>query len=132
LKHFLNPYSKDEIKPRFRDASSVKCLIGGGSDIHVSFLIMLFQAGFSLNGSNFRPYDTVGKRFLECIDQGYIPPLLTELLESSSPRIQYYDGCLIAEIQDFRLSTKSHPRPEKKHVLLQPGPDYISYGANLV
>jgi hypothetical protein len=93
---------------------------------------MLYQSGFSLNGSNFRPYDTTGKKLLECIDQGFIPTMISELFESSSVRLQHYDGCLLVEVQDFRSASFASPNPEKKHIFLQPGSDYISYNVNLM
>jgi hypothetical protein len=93
---------------------------------------MLYQDGFSLNGSNYRPYDTTGKKFLECIDQGYIPTMISELFESSSVRLQHYDVGLLVEIQDFRAASFASPIPEKKLMFLQPGNDYISYNVNLM
>ncbi|PXF45616.1 hypothetical protein BWQ96_04621 [Gracilariopsis chorda] len=53
------------------------------------------------------PYDRNSKPFLRCLDLGIIPPL--EDLPQLSQR-HYYDGCLIAEINDLR----NEPLPMSK------------------
>eukprot|EP00178_Gracilaria_changii_P021154 TRINITY_DN63004_c0_g1_i1.p1 TRINITY_DN63004_c0_g1~~TRINITY_DN63004_c0_g1_i1.p1 ORF type:complete len:1017 (-),score=140.50 TRINITY_DN63004_c0_g1_i1:2289-5279(-) len=64
------------------------------------------------------PYDRNSKQFLRCLDLGIIPP--PEDLPEMSQRY-YYDGCLIAEINDLRYSTTSKSPPSNvTRVLLRP------------
>ncbi|XP_033217171.1 transcription factor SPT20 homolog isoform X2 [Belonocnema kinseyi] len=54
--------------------------------------------------------------FLSCIDNGQLPAMLAEQLESSHSHL-FYDGCIIAEVRDYR---KHHTKPDIHHVLLKP------------
>ncbi|XP_011694965.1 PREDICTED: transcription factor SPT20 homolog isoform X2 [Wasmannia auropunctata] len=55
---------------------------------------------------------------LSCIDNGQLPAMLAEQLESSYSHL-FYDGCIIAEVRDYRRSFP-HNRAEVHHVLLKP------------
>lgn len=55
---------------------------------------------------------------LSCIDNGQLPAMLAEQLESNYSHL-FYDGCIIAEVRDYRKSY-SHNRAEVHHVLLKP------------
>jgi len=55
---------------------------------------------------------------LSCIDNGQLPAMLAEQLESSYSHL-FYDGCIIAEVRDYRRSFP-HNRAEIHHVLLKP------------
>jgi len=55
---------------------------------------------------------------LSCIDNGQLPAMLAEQLESSYSHL-FYDGCMIAEVRDYRRSFL-HNRAEIHHVLLKP------------
>ncbi|XP_071644952.1 uncharacterized protein [Temnothorax longispinosus] len=55
---------------------------------------------------------------LSCIDNGQLPAMLAEQLESSYSHL-FYDGCMIAEVRDYRRSFL-HNRAEVHHVLLKP------------
>ncbi|CAL1677563.1 unnamed protein product [Lasius platythorax] len=55
---------------------------------------------------------------LSCIDNGQLPAMLAEQLESNYSHL-FYDGCIIAEVRDYRKSF-SHIRAEVHHVLLKP------------
>lgn len=54
--------------------------------------------------------------FLSCIDNGQLPAMLAEQLESSHSHL-FYDGCIIAEVRDYR---RHHTKPDIHHVLLKP------------
>jgi len=86
----------------------------------ISFSIHLFQNGFSLNSSetNWRPYDQIGMDFLNTIDQGLIPAFLSQ--RNSARKPYYYEGCLVAEIFDYRMLSLSCDTPERYRVLLRP------------
>ncbi|XP_018403258.1 PREDICTED: transcription factor SPT20 homolog isoform X2 [Cyphomyrmex costatus] len=55
---------------------------------------------------------------LSCIDNGQLPAMLAEQLESSYSHL-FYDGCIIAEVRDYRRSFP-HNRADVHHVLLKP------------
>ncbi|XP_025988097.1 transcription factor SPT20 homolog isoform X2 [Solenopsis invicta] len=55
---------------------------------------------------------------LSCIDNGQLPAMLAEQLESNYSHL-FYDGCIIAEVRDYRRSL-SHNRAKVHHVLLKP------------
>lgn len=69
---------------------------------------------------------------LSCIDNGQLPAMLAEQLESNHSHL-FYDGCIVAEVRDYRKAcsyNKSdvhynkaevhHNRAEIHHVLLKP------------
>ncbi|XP_012535670.1 transcription factor SPT20 homolog [Monomorium pharaonis] len=55
---------------------------------------------------------------LSCIDNGQLPAMLAEQLESNYSHL-FYDGCIIAEVRDYRRSFLNN-KPEVHHVLLKP------------
>ncbi|KAL6258537.1 hypothetical protein P5V15_010494 [Pogonomyrmex californicus] len=55
---------------------------------------------------------------LSCIDNGQLPATLAEQLESNYSHL-FYDGCIIAEVRDYRRSFP-HNKAEVHHVLLKP------------
>ncbi|EZA49448.1 transcription factor SPT20 homolog isoform X2 [Ooceraea biroi] len=55
---------------------------------------------------------------LSCIDNGQLPAMLAEQLESNYSHL-FYDGCIIAEVRDYRKAFP-HNRAEVHHVLLKP------------
>lgn len=55
---------------------------------------------------------------LSCIDNGQLPAMLAEQLETSHSHL-FYDGCIIAEVRDYRKAF-THNKPEVHHVLLKP------------
>jgi len=55
---------------------------------------------------------------LSCIDNGQLPAMLAEQLESNYSYL-FYGGCIIAEVRDYR-KVYSHNRAEVHHVLLKP------------
>jgi hypothetical protein len=128
---FLSSFSEDP-KLRFCRGSAISTLIASNKqDVKPSFSIHLFQAGFSINGNNFRPYDHIGKSFLECIDQGFIPPgLVEDSIVSKTNFIHFYDGNIVIELQDFRYATPSDPQPVKQLILLKPGPEVVTSEVN--
>ncbi|XP_043800981.1 transcription factor SPT20 homolog isoform X3 [Apis laboriosa] len=55
---------------------------------------------------------------LSCIDNGQLPAMLAEQLETNHSHL-FYDGCIIAEVRDYR-KTFPHTKAEVHHVLLKP------------
>ncbi|XP_076178963.1 uncharacterized protein LOC143152555 isoform X5 [Ptiloglossa arizonensis] len=55
---------------------------------------------------------------LSCIDNGQLPAMLAEQLETSHSHL-FYDGCIIAEVRDYRKAFP-HTKAEVHHVLLKP------------
>ncbi|KAK2586504.1 hypothetical protein KPH14_011399 [Odynerus spinipes] len=55
---------------------------------------------------------------LSCIDNGQLPAMLAEQLETNHSHL-FYDGCIIAEVRDYRKAF-THNKPEVHHVLLKP------------
>ncbi|XP_076664126.1 uncharacterized protein LOC143366720 isoform X3 [Andrena cerasifolii] len=55
---------------------------------------------------------------LSCIDNGQLPAMLAEQLETNHSHL-FYDGCIIAEVRDYRKAF-SHTKAEVHHVLLKP------------
>lgn len=55
---------------------------------------------------------------LSCIDNGQLPAMLAEQLESNYSHL-FYDGCIIAEVRDYRKAFP-HNKAEVHHVLLKP------------
>ncbi|EFN89837.1 transcription factor SPT20 homolog [Harpegnathos saltator] len=68
---------------------------------------------------------------LSCIDNGQLPAMLAEQLESNHSHL-FYDGCIVAEVRDYRKACSYnkadvhhkaevyHNRAEIHHVLLKP------------
>lgn len=69
---------------------------------------------------------------LSCIDNGQLPAMLAEQLESNHSHL-FYDGCIVAEVRDYRKACSynkadvhhnkaevHHNRAEVHHVLLKP------------
>ncbi|XP_020279058.1 transcription factor SPT20 homolog isoform X2 [Pseudomyrmex gracilis] len=58
---------------------------------------------------------------LSCIDNGQLPAMLAEQLESNYSYL-FYDGCIIAEVRDYRktFTHNTHNRAVVHHVLLKP------------
>ncbi|XP_012279626.1 transcription factor SPT20 homolog [Orussus abietinus] len=55
---------------------------------------------------------------LSCIDNGQLPAMLAEQLETNHSHL-FYDGCIIAEVRDYRKAFP-HNKAEVHHVLLKP------------
>ncbi|XP_012146685.1 uncharacterized protein LOC100879308 isoform X5 [Megachile rotundata] len=55
---------------------------------------------------------------LSCIDNGQLPAMLAEQLETNHSHL-FYDGCIIAEVRDYR-KTFPQTKAEVHHVLLKP------------
>ncbi|XP_076767117.1 uncharacterized protein LOC143433591 isoform X2 [Xylocopa sonorina] len=55
---------------------------------------------------------------LSCIDNGQLPAMLAEQLETNHSHL-FYDGCIIAEVRDYRKAFP-HSKAEVHHVLLKP------------
>lgn len=55
---------------------------------------------------------------LSSIDNGQLPAMLAEQLEGSHSHL-FYDGCIIAEVRDYRKAFP-HTKAEVHHVLLKP------------
>ncbi|XP_015608658.1 mucin-6 [Cephus cinctus] len=55
---------------------------------------------------------------LSCIDNGQLPSMLAEQLETNNSHL-FYDGCIIAEVRDYRKAFP-HSKAEVHHVLLKP------------
>lgn len=55
---------------------------------------------------------------LSCIDNGQLPAMLAEQLEPNNSHL-FYDGCIIAEVRDYRKSFP-HNKADVHHVLLKP------------
>jgi hypothetical protein len=62
---------------------------------------------------------------LSCIDNGQLPAMLAEQLEVNHSYL-FYDGCIIAEIRDYR-KVYPHNKPEIHHVLLKPSTQVHAY-----
>ena len=120
------------LDPRLRlcRGSAITHLVGSNKiEAKSSFSLFLFQAGLSFNGSNFRPYDSIARSFLECINQGFIPPgLLSE--EAIASKLVFYDGNIIIEVHDFRNCTSTNPSPKRQFLLLKPGGESVSLEVN--
>lgn len=52
---------------------------------------------------------------LHYIDNEELPPVVVDLLEASNPEL-FYNGCIIAEVRDYR----KHYVCDTHHVLLRP------------
>ncbi|GJQ11597.1 hypothetical protein GpartN1_g3388.t1 [Galdieria partita] len=71
-------------------------------DLKVSLSIELYDQGYTKDSRKILyPYDQHSKRLIEALDLGLIPPY-EDLPTNHS--FYYYQGCLIAEIRDFRSS----------------------------
>lgn len=55
---------------------------------------------------------------LSCIDNGQLPAVLAEQLETNHSHL-FYDGCIVAEVRDYRRSFL-HNKADVHHVLLKP------------
>jgi transcription factor SPT20 len=62
--------------------------------------------------------------FINAIDAGKMSPDLMELFEDIP--CNYYDGCLIVEIRDFRHLATAQTPPIVRRVLLQPDAESIT------
>ncbi|ELR50323.1 hypothetical protein M91_18193 [Bos mutus] len=57
---------------------------------------------------------------LEYLDAEELPPVLVDLLEKSAVNV-FHQGCVIAEIRDYRQSSAGEPpRYQSRHILLRP------------
>nr|XP_053772947.1 transcription factor SPT20 homolog [Desmodus rotundus] len=64
------------------------------------------------------PYEE--RKFLEYLDAEELPPALVDLLEKSELNI-FHQGCVIAEVRDYRQgSNREPPGYQSRHVLLRP------------
>eukprot|EP01087_Luapelamoeba_hula_P000276 TRINITY_DN1018_c0_g1_i2.p2 TRINITY_DN1018_c0_g1~~TRINITY_DN1018_c0_g1_i2.p2 ORF type:complete len:472 (-),score=65.08 TRINITY_DN1018_c0_g1_i2:1693-3108(-) len=80
-------------------------LLDKASELKVSLVVNLYANGFSLSGSADQsaipyPYDHSTKEFLRTLDSQRLAPDFVELLEGVP--CQYYDGCIVVEIRDYR------------------------------
>ncbi|XP_015186499.1 PREDICTED: transcription factor SPT20 homolog isoform X2 [Polistes dominula] len=75
-----------------------------------------YEKNSVLSKSQFMGYEQ--GELLSCIDNGQLPAMLAEQLETNHSHL-FYDGCIIAEVRDHRKSF-AHNKPEVHHVLLKP------------
>ncbi|XP_034936259.1 uncharacterized protein [Chelonus insularis] len=75
-----------------------------------------FDKNYSLSETQLMGYEQ--GELLSCIDNGQLPAMLAEQLEPSYSHL-FYDGCIIAEVRDYRKNL-FHGKPDVHHVLLKP------------
>ncbi|KAB0341240.1 hypothetical protein FD754_018166 [Muntiacus muntjak] len=64
------------------------------------------------------PYEE--REFLEYLDAEELPPVLVDLLDKAAVNV-FHQGCVIAEIRDYRQSSAGEPpRYRSRHILLRP------------
>eukprot|EP01083_Nonionella_stella_P268831 909096_1 len=115
----LIPHFDAKTNRMFREANVMD---QDGSEVVVAMTLHLFQTGFSVNNrhSNFQRYGKSSAEFLSFIDSGVLPPGSEEFLGDDP---FYYDGCVVAELRDYRFMVEEDRRPIIRRVLLQSPPE---------
>jgi hypothetical protein len=88
--------------------------------MEVSLVLYLYQSGYSINSEthNFRTYSRDSEEFLRSIDLGFIPSLSSEFRQQA--KCKYYQGCIIADIYDYRKLNVNMNSPVVTRTLLRP------------
>ena len=95
-------------------------------DFKPSLCICLFPNGFCFENqmSVCHPYDRSLASFINAIDAGKMSPDLMELFEDIP--CNYYDGCLLVELRDYRHQASTQLMPAIRRVLLHPDAESIT------
>ncbi|XP_040091554.1 transcription factor SPT20 homolog [Oryx dammah] len=97
---------------------SLPCLVINLYPGKQGYSLMLKGKNGSYSESIPLPYEE--GELLEYLDAEELPPVLVDLLEKSPVNV-FHQGCVIAEIRDYRQSSAwEPPRYQSRHVLLRP------------
>ncbi|KAJ1058129.1 hypothetical protein K5549_015636 [Capra hircus] len=97
---------------------SLPCLVINLYPGKQGYSLMLEGENGSFSESIRLPYEE--REFLEYLDAEELPPVLLNFLEKSAVNV-FHQGCVIAEIRDYRQSSAGEPpRYQSRHVLLRP------------
>ncbi|XP_052519648.1 transcription factor SPT20 homolog [Budorcas taxicolor] len=97
---------------------SLPCLVINLYPGKQGYSLMLEGENGSFSESIRLPYEE--REFLEYLDAEELPPVLLNFLENSAVNV-FHQGCVIAEIRDYRQSSAGEPpRYQSRHVLLRP------------
>ena len=94
--------------------------------------VNLFPGGFSVEGeTSGRLYDMDSKEFLAGLDRGKIPA--RKLLElSGHSNFVYTDGCLVAEVRDYRMPRNVDQKPAVWLMALEPDSGVVAQDLSTV
>ncbi|SPQ95115.1 unnamed protein product (mitochondrion) [Plasmodiophora brassicae] len=117
------PKADKNIRMYFRGGCAIEKL----TDFKPATALHLFQKGFSLGteSTQWHEYNRHSKQFLTAIDNGILPPYISELLRHAKTW-SFYDGYLILELVDYREMSEFNPQPTVKRVLLKPTAETVS------
>ncbi|XP_044793199.2 transcription factor SPT20 homolog, partial [Bubalus bubalis] len=97
---------------------SLPCLVINLYPGKQGYSLMLEGENGSFSESIRLPYEE--REFLEYLDAEELPPVLLNFLEKSAVNV-FHQGCVIAEIRDYRQSSAGEPpRYQSRHILLRP------------
>ncbi|CAI9180265.1 unnamed protein product [Rangifer tarandus platyrhynchus] len=97
---------------------SLPCLVVNLYPGKQGYSLMLKGEDGSLSESIRLPYEE--REFLKYLDAEELPPVLVDLLDKSAVNV-FHQGCVIAEIRDYRQSSAGEPpRYQSRHILLRP------------
>nr|XP_045361465.1 transcription factor SPT20 homolog [Camelus bactrianus] len=97
---------------------SLPCLVVNLYPGKEGYSLMLKGKNGSFSESIRLPYEE--GELLEYLDAEELPPVLVDLLEKSQVNV-FHDGCVIAEIRDYRQSSNREPPGyQSRHILLRP------------
>uniref|UniRef100_A0AC11CGL9 Uncharacterized protein n=1 Tax=Ovis aries TaxID=9940 RepID=A0AC11CGL9_SHEEP len=97
---------------------SLPCLVINLYPGNKGYSLMLKGKNGSYSESIPLPYEE--GELLEYLDAEELPPVLVDLLDKSAVNV-FHQGCVIAEIRDYRQSSAGEPpRYQSRHVLLRP------------
>ncbi|XP_055249671.1 transcription factor SPT20 homolog [Moschus berezovskii] len=97
---------------------SLPCLVINLYPGKQGYSLMLKGKHGSYSESIRLPYEK--GELLEYLDAEELPPVLLDLLEKSEVNV-FHQGCVIAEIRDYRQSSAGEPpRYQSRHILLRP------------
>uniref|UniRef100_A0A8C6FHW1 Spt20-like SEP domain-containing protein n=1 Tax=Moschus moschiferus TaxID=68415 RepID=A0A8C6FHW1_MOSMO len=97
---------------------SLPCLVINLYPGKQGYSLMLKGENGSFSESIRLPYEE--RELLEYLDAEELPPVLLNFLEKSEVNV-FHQGCVIAEIRDYRQSSaREPPRYQSRHILLRP------------
>eukprot|EP00474_Spongospora_subterranea_P010159 CRZ10617.1 hypothetical protein [Spongospora subterranea] len=116
------PKADKNIRMFFRGGFAIERI----PDVKPAVQLHLFQRGFSLGSDNnaWHEYDRHSKQFLSAIDNGILPPYISEMLRNA--KWTFYDGFVVMDIVDYREMTEFCPQPTIRRVLLKPTAETVS------
>ncbi|XP_071950979.1 transcription factor SPT20 homolog [Antedon mediterranea] len=106
----------DKLANRDREKLQWRCLIVNLYPANQGYSLMLPGKEITESETVKLPY--AESEFLDFIDNEELPPILVDLIEHSHPFL-FYNGCIIAEVKDYRQSLTGQSYASR-HVLLRP------------